>query len=148
MMRVMTKARGAVEMDDRQKVHFPTGIYGFEKFKDYALLDASQQPFYWLQSLDVQELAFILINPFLFRPDYRLDVDDRELEEIGLSRPEDALVFAIVTVPPIAAPMTANLQGPVIINRVNQLGIQAIVKGESWKVKHDILAELAASRKS
>lgn len=148
MMKVLTKAYGSVDVDERQKINFPIGIYGFEKFKDYVLLDANQQPFYWLQSLDVQEIAFILINPFLFRPDYQLDVDDRELDEIGLKRAADALVFAIVTVPAMSGPMTANLQGPVIINKANQMGIQAITRGESWKVKHDILAELAACRES
>jgi flagellar assembly factor FliW len=148
MMKVLTKACGAVEIDERQRITFPVGIYGFEKFREYALLDANQQPFYWLQSLDVQDLAFILINPFLFRPDYRLDVDDRELESIGLAKAEDALIFAIVTIPTLTGPMTANLQGPIIINRVNQLGIQVVVRGDDWMVKHDILAELAASRKA
>jgi flagellar assembly factor FliW len=147
MMRVQTKAYGPVEVDERQKIRFPEGIYGFEKFKDYALLDANQQPFYWLQSLEVPEIAFILINPFLFRPDYEPDIDDQELHGIGLDKPQDALVFAIVTVPAQSGPMTANLQGPVVINRNNQLGIQAISRGDRWKVKHDVMAELAASRK-
>ncbi|MFQ3547877.1 MAG: flagellar assembly protein FliW, partial [Termitinemataceae bacterium] len=78
-MKVATKAYGLVDVDERQKISFPYGLFGFENLKDYVLLDAEQQPFFWLQSLDVMKVAFILVNPFLFRPDYELDVDDKEL---------------------------------------------------------------------
>ena len=76
-MRVKTKAYGEIDADERQLVSFPAGLLGFEKFKDYILLDARQKPFFYLQSIDVPDLAFILIDPFLFRPDYSLDVERR-----------------------------------------------------------------------
>jgi flagellar assembly factor FliW len=144
-VKVATKAYGLIEVDERQKVTFPAGLFGFEQFKEYLLLDAERQPFYWLQSVEVEQVAFILINPFLFRPDYEVDVDDGELREIGLSDPRMALTFAIVTIP-AAGPMTANLQGPLIINRESRLGKQAILTDGRWKTKHDIMEELASSK--
>ncbi len=147
-MRVATKAYGVVDIDERQRIRFPNGILGFEKFKEYALLDGERQPFYWLQSIDVERIAFILVNPFLFRPDYELDIDDADLSEIGITDPETALVFAIVTLPPDGSPMTANLQGPLVINRDARLARQAVLTDPRWKTKHDILAELAASKKA
>ncbi len=145
-MRVKTKAYGEIDTDERQHVLFPGGLLGFEKFKDYVLLDAPQKPFFYLQSVDVPDLAFILIDPFLFRPDYSLDVNDESLGEIGVSRPEDALVFAIVTVPGEGGNATANLMGPLIVNKANRLGMQAVLADPRWRVKHDIMAELAASK--
>ena len=76
-MRVQTKAYGELDVDERQLVSFPAGLLGFEQFKDYVLLDARQKPFFYLQSLNVSELAFILIDPFLFRADYSVDVNGR-----------------------------------------------------------------------
>ena len=143
-MKVLTKAYGIVEVNERQKVTFPSGLFGFETLKDYVLLDAEQQPFYWLQSLDEEKTAFILIDPFLFRPDYEMDIDNEELRPIGISDPEKAVIFTIVTVPPDNSPMTANLQGPLVINRDSKLGVQAVLTDSRWKTKHDILAELAA----
>ena len=61
MIRIQTKAYGPLEVDERQILHFPEGLLGFEKFKDYALLDAAQKPFFYLQSMDISELAFVLI---------------------------------------------------------------------------------------
>ncbi|GHV33625.1 flagellar assembly factor FliW [Spirochaetia bacterium] len=144
-MKVATKAYGLVEADERQRISFPLGLLGFESLKEYILLDAERQPFYWLQSLEVEQLAFILINPFLFRTDYELDINDDELRNIGLSGPEAALIFSIVTIPS-DGPMTANLQGPLIINRETRIGRQAILGDPRWKTKHDVMSELAAAR--
>ena len=38
MLTVNTKAYGTIEVDERQKIHFPYGIFGFEAFKDFILL--------------------------------------------------------------------------------------------------------------
>ncbi|HUW41480.1 MAG TPA: flagellar assembly protein FliW [Rectinemataceae bacterium] len=145
-MRMQTKAYGEVDVDERQRVSFPAGLLGFEKFKDYVLLDAPQKPFFYLQSMNVPDLAFILIDPFLFRPDYSIDVSDEALGEIGVGTPNDCLVFAIVTVPADGQHVTANLLGPVIINKTNRRGMQAVLPDPRWRVKHDIMAELAASK--
>lgn len=148
MLTVNTKAYGKIDVDERQKISFPHGILGFEQFKEFVLLDAAQQPFYWLQSLDVKETAFVLINPLVFRKDYQLDVLKGDLEEIGLSGgPEDnILMFAIVTVPQNQQKMSANLQGPIIVNRDNKQGRQSITLDPRWKTKHYILEELTGSK--
>ncbi len=142
-MRVVTKPFGAIEVDDRQIISFPYGILGFENLKNYVLLDAVQQPFYWLQSLEVVEVAFVLINPRIFHPDYSLDVPGEELEEIGIKSEENTLDFAIVTIPENPVEMTANLQGPIIINKISRVGRQSISNNDKWQVRHLIMKDLA-----
>jgi len=143
-MRVVTKPYGAINVDERQKIYFPYGLFGFENFKNYVLLDAKQQPFYWLQSIDVAEIAFVLINPKIFRTDFELDVDEEELLEIGIKTQDDYLCFAIVTIPEKPSNMTANLQGPIIINRKTREARQSISRNPKWKIRHTILKELMA----
>jgi flagellar assembly factor FliW len=145
-MRVDTKAYGSIDIDERQRIDFPYGILGFEKLQRYVLLDAPQQPFYWLQALDLVEVAFVLINPVIFRPDYTVEVPREELEEIGIDTPEKMLTFAIVTIPRNPTEMTANLQGPIIINKETRVGRQSISTNPKWEVRHPILKELAAVR--
>jgi len=93
-------------------------------------------------------VAFVLIDPTFFCPDYAPDVDPGELEEIGITDPDDMLVFAIVTVPPSAQKMTANLQGPLILNPRTHVGRQSISSNPRWGVRHTILDELAQVRKN
>ncbi|MDR3114149.1 MAG: flagellar assembly protein FliW [Treponema sp.] len=146
-MKVATKAYGVIEADPCQEIIFSRGLLGFAGYKQYVLLDAERQPFYWLQSVDEENIAFIVINPFLFRPDYEVNIDNEELLEIGLSDPSKTLILSILTIPPEGGVMTANLQGPLVINRDTRFGMQAVLSDPRWKIKHDVLAELRGVRK-
>ncbi|MCL2834595.1 MAG: flagellar assembly protein FliW [Treponema sp.] len=144
-MKVLTKAYGSIEVDEYQKITFPRGLLGFESLRDFVLLDAERQPFFLLQSMERMPVAFILIDPFIFRPDYEANIDNEDLESIGITDPKKAIIFTIVTMPPDGSPMTANLQGPLVINKETHTGLQAVLMDTRWKTKHDIIAELAAN---
>lgn len=148
-MIVESKPYGQIEVDERQRIHFTYGLFGFEKLEDFVLMDARQRPFYWLQSLDVREIAFVLIDPWIFRPDYRPRLDPSDLEILGLAGEDDekTLILTVVTVHDDRTGMTANLQGPVVINKESRQGRQCISSDDRWKVRHSILDEMASSRK-
>jgi flagellar assembly factor FliW len=59
-----------------------------------------------------------------------------------MREPESLLVFAIVTIPENPSLMTANLQGPIIINPEKKLGRQAISMNDRYHVRHRILDEM------
>jgi flagellar assembly factor FliW len=145
-MKVLTKPYGEMEIADRQLISFPRGLFGFEDLRTFALLDAAHPPFYWLQSLERVEVAFVLIDPLFFRPDYAPDVDPAELTEIGIGAANDALVFAIVTIPENSSLMTANLQGPLILNAKTHVGRQSISANPRWSVRHVILEEITRAK--
>ncbi|MCR5171613.1 MAG: flagellar assembly protein FliW [Treponema sp.] len=141
-MEVKTKTMGTVSIDEKQIVEFPHGLFGFEDYHRYAVIEAEYQPFYWLQSLDESSLAFIMVDPFLIVADYELDIDDKTLLEIGLDSPQDVILFSIVTIPADGGPVTANLQGPVVINRRNNQALQVILSDSRWTTKHNIIKAL------
>jgi flagellar assembly factor FliW len=147
VMKIQTKIMGEIDIDDRQVIDFPDGLIGFKKFTSYALLDAPQKPYFFLQSMELAELGFILLDPFLFRPDYSVDAGDEVMGSLGVADPEDALVLSLVTVPPNGGPVTANLMGPLVIGRKARRGAQIVLTDPRWLTKHDVMAELAASRK-
>ncbi len=144
---VDTKAYGPVEIDERQCIKFPQGLYGFEGLQEYALLDARQAPFYWLQSLEEKNVAFVLVDPKILRADYDAALSPGDLEFLNLSGRDDEnyLEFAIVTIPAGEGSMTVNLQGPLVINRNGRLGAQFISPSEQWHVRHNLLEEMAGN---
>ncbi len=144
-MKLETKPFGEIEIEEKQKISFPSGILGFEDIKEFALLNAEQWPFYWLQSTEVPDLAFILIDPRIIYPEYNPDVDRDDYSEILLDKSDikDMLIFSIVTIPEDHKKMSANLQGPVIINKNKRLGKQFISINPNWKTRHYILEELS-----
>lgn len=145
-MRIETKPFGTIEVDERQLLTFPQGLYGFDHLREFALLDADRPPFYWLQSLEESRTAFVLINPYVVRSDYLLEVPDEDVELIGNPPGEDILVFAIVTIPTDGSEITCNLQGPLIINRSERIGHQSISLHPAYHTKHGILEEMRSSR--
>ena len=145
-MEIQTKAMGQVEILEKQIIVLDQGFYGFKDFHRFALVDAPQEPFIWVQSLDKTDLAFLAIDPFLFRPDYEIDIEDSLLEPLGIENPSEVLVFALVTIPPDGSPVTANLQGPLIVNKRNNKAMQAVLSDLKWKTKHDIVAEASGKR--
>ncbi len=143
-MLIQGRSCGQVEIDERQVITLPKGLLGFESFSSWALLDSSQAPFYWLQSLDDSDLAFVILDPTLFRPDYKPDLSPADIDLIGSPKDEELLVFAIVTIPEDANLMTANLQGPLVINRNTRRGLQSIQTDTVFKTRHYVYQELAA----
>ena len=141
-MQVKTKTMGTVEVAEERLINIPSGLFGFEEYTDFALVDSEYEPLIWFQSLQEPNLAFLLIDPFIIADDYEADIDDSELLRIGIKDPADVSVFTIVTVPGDGSPVTANFQGPLIINKKNHLCMQAILDGSKYTTKHNIIEAL------
>ena len=141
-MQVKTKTMGTVEVAEERLINIPSGLFGFEEYTDFALVDSEYEPLIWFQSLQEPNLAFLLIDPFIIADDYEADIDDSELLRIGIKDPADVSVFTIVTVPGDGGPVTANFQGPLIINKKNHLCMQAILDSSKYTTKHNIIEAL------
>ncbi len=138
---IETKAFGRLTVEEKQVFTFPSGLYGFESQRRYALFDSRQPPFYWLQSLEEVMIAFVVINPYMIRSNYVLDIPEADIDTIERPLPDDLLVFSIVTIPDDPAEISCNLQGPLVMNRLRRLGVQSISLDPRWKTKHFILDE-------
>lgn len=123
------------------KLEFPFGLLGFEECKHFVLEKSEYKPFYWLQSEENQKLSFLVLDPFICFSDYELDVDDGVLSQIDIDSAEDVLVLTIITIPGNGKNITANLEGPLVINRKNKKGLQAILSDSRWTTKHEITPE-------
>ncbi|MGL4986284.1 MAG: flagellar assembly protein FliW [Treponemataceae bacterium] len=141
-MEIDTKSMGKVTIDKKQLIDFPCGLFGFEQMTEFALIESEHQPFLWLQSVQESGLAFLIMDPFLFCADYELDVDDEFLQKIEITNPADILVLSILTVPSDGSGITANLQGPVIINKKNNKGLQVVVNDPRWQTKYNLFDEM------
>lgn len=149
-MEVVSKNYGTIEVDERQKITLISGLFGFEDLKEFVLMDAPQKPFLIFQSIEDQNVAFILIDPAFFRKDYHPNINRSDLEQIGIdeSNLSQVLTLAVVTIPQDQNnPITANLQGPLVINRETREGRQFIAQDARWLTRHNIIEEMAEQRK-
>lgn len=148
-MLIETKFFGALEVQEDRVITFNQGLFAFEERKRYILLENEdpENPLWWLQSLDDPKLVFVLINPFLFKPDYEFDLSDEDVEELGLQKPEETVVFSLVVIPEDVKKMTANLLAPLIINAQTKKGKQIVLLNSNYSTKHLVLKELQKVKK-
>ena len=83
-----------------------------------------------------------MVDPFLICTEYETDIDDESLGKIGITKPEDIIIMTIVTVPHDGSAITANFQGPLVINKQNHMCMQAILNDNRWSTKVDIVKAL------
>ncbi len=141
-MEIFSKAKGKIEVSEDRLITIPDGLFGFEKYTKYALVDSDYEPFLWLQSCEDPNLAFLIVDPFLISSNYETDIDDDYLAKIGVTKPEDIIIMTIVTVPHDGSAITANFQGPLVINKINRKCVQAILSDNRWSTKVDIVEAL------
>ncbi len=143
-----TRQFGPVEITEEDMVRFPKGILGFEDLERYVIIDhTDSQPFRWLQCVDAPDLAFVVVNPVIFFPDYRVEVHAKEVADIGVRDPHDVEILVIVTIPPQIEQMAANLQGPILINTVNRTAKQLVLTNSEYSVQHSITEQLSRVQK-
>jgi flagellar assembly factor FliW len=130
---------GPFEVPDESLITFPSGILGFPEQNRYVMLDhATEAPFKWLQAVDEPELAFVILDPVTFHPDYHIEVPADALAEIKAQVDEELAIAVILTIPSDdPSRITANLRGPLLICHNTKLGKQ-LVLSEEFPTRHPL----------
>jgi flagellar assembly factor FliW len=125
-MIVNTSRFGQVQVADDRLITFPKGLLGFPAQQRYVLIQPNEEGyFFWLQAVDVPDLAFVVTDPTLFVPEYRVPVRPEQMQEMGLDSMADAQVLVIVN--KRGSVLTGNLQGPLVIHATRRLGEQLVL---------------------
>ncbi|MGD1915173.1 MAG: flagellar assembly protein FliW [Phycisphaerales bacterium] len=137
-MQVKTTRFGVVDIADDKVITFPQGLLGFPDHRRYCLLEPGDEAcFFWLQSLDEPALAFVVTDPALFFKDYEVPIRAEQAESLNIDKIEDAQVFVIVN--KVGEMLTANLQGPLLINTLNLSGQQLVLADKRGSTRHTLM---------
>jgi len=131
---------GEVTVDQRDVLEFPYGLPGFERFKQFGLIEIKEEaPFLRLLSLDEPRLGFVILNPMLIWSDYDPDIGKEDLEGLRIEKVEQLAIYCIVTLSDVPQHVTANLRGPICINTETMRAKQMILVDERYHTKHSII---------
>jgi len=125
-----------------KELFFPAGLFGFPHQRRFILKrfdpgDGSWSPFFILESAD-GELSFPLIHPGFVARDYRLEIAPEIVTDLQSRDAAHLLVLLIVTVRDRPEEITANLQGPLIIDPISLRALQLVA--EEYPVRYPLLA--------
>jgi flagellar assembly factor FliW len=144
---VTTTRFGDLDVDPSKIIDFPRGILGFEAHGRFVLVDQPEiQPFVYLQSLDDPALAFIVVDPRLVFPNYKVHVEPQEIADLNVRDVKSICMWVIVTVPSEVSKMSANLQGPILVNQENNCAKQVVLMRSSYTTRHYLMDELSKTK--
>jgi len=83
--------------------------------------------FRWLQAADIPALAFVVVDPVSFIPDYPVEQVRRAIAFCELEDDEEIAVLAICSVPPAPDEPTANFLAPLGIGLRSRRGAQIVL---------------------
>ena len=140
-MKVATTRFGELEIEDTRVIAIPDGMLGF-RGKRYILLDPGKgSPFTWLQSVDNPGLAFVVVDPLRFFPDYRVKLTADEYQKLLLNEGDEIVFLTVVTMAREPENITVNLQGPVAVNPKSMTARQIVLEG-NYLPRHPLFAPL------
>ena len=143
MRKVSTDRFGELEIDEKRVLHFNEGIPAFETEHEFIILPYDDEsPYYFMQSLNKSNLAFLLTMPELFFPDYAAEIDDETVAELEIAEDDNVLIYTLLTIPNGSVRyMTANLLAPIVINVKNMKAKQIVMDKSNYTTKHRLFPD-------
>ena len=136
-MLIQTSRFGKIEVEENQIISLPSGLVGFSEDRRFVIReDDAAAPFLWLQSVDNNGLAFVMIEPHVSVSNYELELTQEHLNKLDAKNIEELKVFVLVTMAKEMKDVTINLQGPLLFNPEKRLGLQFIIPDGKYSTRH------------
>jgi len=137
-MIIQTSRFGQLEVNPERLITFNDGLLGFAQQREYALIQTGEgSGFYWLQSVDTPDLAFVVCDPRLFVSDYQVPVKLEDLESLEMTDADKGQVFVIVN--KVGDLLTGNFQGPLVVNTANRHAKQLVLSDKRYSTRHPLM---------
>ena len=140
---------GEMDLSEKEIITFEEGIPGFDHLRKFAIVSVARtEPIKWLVSLEDRDVALPIIDPWIVRLDYHVDISEKDVQDLDIEKDEDVSVWCVVVIPkdkPDDA--TINLLAPIVVNMKNGKAKQIIMETDEYTIKHRIKDELERSKK-
>lgn len=134
-MKTIRTRFGEVEYHPEQTVHFPQGLPGFDRLREFIVMpNRKEGPLFWIQSVDDPAIAFVLTDPTNFFLDYRVTPDAVECQKLGIQPDGECHVLSVVTVHPDRT-ITLNLAAPVLFAPTTNRALQVILDNTKYQTR-------------
>lgn len=138
-MEIKTKFHGNVAIEKEKIIRFEQGLPGFEEEKEFYILPLEGgADLFVLQSVASPLLAFVMIDPFLHFKEYAVKISDEVKELLKIQDTKEVVIFSLLTIKEELKSITANLQGPIVINDRLKRGKQVILVDSVYQTKHEL----------
>lgn len=143
MVKVNTTRFGELQVNNNDIITFEEGLLGFESLRKFFVVDPGDSTLIlWLQSIEDAKVAFPIIEPKIFKPDYVAKLLPADMNSIQLENMGAARIYSILTIPADITAMNANLKAPIVINNKKKIAKQIVLQDNKLSVKYEMYKEL------
>jgi flagellar assembly factor FliW len=144
-MQIQTTRFGVVTVDPDHIITFPRGLVGLGDCVRFTLLPHGEQgAFYWLQSTDLPEVAFLVADPNEFFKDYHVSIREETQEHLNLTDAKEGQMLVICN--RAGEWLTGNLLGPLVINTRTRVAQQIVLTDKKWTCRQPLVRLSGAGR--
>ncbi len=124
--------------NEDELIIFDEGILGFEEYKKYIPLavDDDSGNIISLESVDDDNLTFLLLNPFALNFNYNPILDKDDYKKLETNNDEDLSFYAICVLSDDVEKITVNLKCPIVVNAVTRKAFQVILQSDEYSLRH------------
>ncbi len=137
-----TSRFGRLEVAKDKVIEFPSGLIGFPDTRRFIMMDYQDTSLKWLQAVDDPDVAFIVTQPLDLFPDFTVKIEKSTRNLLEIKNEEDIVILAILRVDD--ENVTANLQGPLVINSLTKKGMQVVNEDPRFTCKTPLSVPPAA----
>lgn len=144
-MELQTKYFGGIKCEEKDVLHFPEGVFGFEEEKEFLLMpfEGGDGSLLCLQSVTTPGLAFVAMDPFQLSPAYAPVLPEKELKQLGVTQSTDLCYYSFCVVKTPISQSTVNFKCPIAINDVSRRAKQVML--DQYEMRH-LLSEFSKKR--
>jgi len=138
IMEIESTRFGRLSVDEERVITFLGGLLGFPEHTQFALIQTGEENyFFWLQSADDPNLAFVVTDPSIFFKDYDVPLREEMQQDLKLEDPQFVQVFVICN--KVGEWLTGSLRGPLVVNAQNRLAQQVVLTEKKWTTRQPLL---------
>lgn len=136
-MKIKSRPFGEIDIDETKIITIQGGMFGFEGYDRFVLVGVQEQkPFEWIQCIDEPSIAFVVLRPDAFMPQYQLLLSDADKAALGVQSESELMSYLVCVIPEDMRNITVNLKGPVAVHPKTLQARQTISMVESYTVRH------------
>lgn len=142
-MKITSKEFGEFEVKDEDIIKFNRPIFGFEDKESFIILrDSPEDDIMYLQSIEDENLHFIIVDPYAVLPKYEPQLSSDDITALKIKKAEisDLRYMLIAIITENIENSVVNLKNPIVINSKNKQAIQAMLENEDYIMRYPLFS--------
>lgn len=138
-MILKTRNYGDISPAEDDIIRFTEGMYGFEGYEKYVILkDNPEDDIMYLQSIDNENLSFVLIDPFVIINKYNPNVNDDDLKELKVNNETGLRFLLVAIITKDIQNSVVNLKSPIALNPELKIAKQVILENLEYPLRYQV----------